>query len=192
MAEATKNDKSNVSGGKGVAGGYLFRAPLGSKKPTNLETPLDAAFKVCGFVSEDGIVFETEGDSEELVDMNGEVMDDSKSKHAETFAAVLAEVKKLVFETQYGAKNVSDENGVIEVHVKGDDPEHYIYVFEGVLKNARRWRRLIHDAKVKELSELAVASSELFGREATFAAYKDPETGDYYTDWYESTETSAA
>lgn len=192
MPKATKNDVANVSGGKGVAGGYLFRAPLGTAKPTGLDSKLDEAFEVCGFVSEDGIVFATETDAEELVDMNGETMETSKTKHSETMTVTFAEVKEGTLAVQYGGKNVADADGVITVHVNGDEPDHWIYVFEGVLKNGRRWRRLIHDGKVTEMGDLTVASSELMGREATVTAYKDPETGDYYTDWIESTETEKA
>ena len=58
-----------------------------------------------------------------------------------------------------------------------------------MLKNGRRWRRLIHDAQPTELGDLEVKAGELFGRETTFTAYKDAAAGDYYTDWFESTET---
>lgn len=192
MPKATKNDTANVSGGKGVAGGYLFRAPIGSTKPTDLQAKLDPAFEVCGFVSDDGVVFATETDSEELVDMNGETMETSKTKHAETMTVTFAEIKAGTLAIQYGGKNVADEDGLITVHVKGDEPDHWIYVAELVLKNGRRWRRLVHDGKVTEMGDLTLASGELAGREATITAYKDPDTGDYYTDWIESTETEAA
>ena len=187
--EATKNDVNNVSDGTGLAGGYFFRAPLGSKKPTDLATPLDAAFKVVGFVSEDGFAFSTEADREDIKDMNGETIHSAKSSHSETFTATLGEVKKGVLAIMYGEKNVEDTAGKLTAHIKGDDTERAIYVFEGVLKNGRKWRRLIHDAQVTELGDLTVKAGELFGREATFTAFKDATTGDYYTDWFESTET---
>lgn len=187
--EATKNDVNNVSDGTGLAGGYFFRAPLGSNKPTDLTTPLDAAFKVVGFVSEDGFAFSTEADREDIKDMNGETIHSAKSSHSETFTATLGEVKKGVLAIMYGEKNVEDTAGKLTAHIKGDDTERAIYVFEGVLKNGRKWRRLIHDAQATELGDLTVKAGELFGREATFTAFKDATTGDYYTDWFESTET---
>lgn len=192
MTESTTNNALNVSVGKGVAGGYFFRAPLGSTKPKDIKTKLDAAFKCCGFISEDGIVFATETDTEDIPDMNGETIESSGSSHMETFTAVLAEIKKLNMETLYGEKNVKDANGILEVHVKGDDPGHYCYVFDGVLKNGRRWRRIIHDAQVKEMGDFTISSTELAAREATFAVFRDQETGDFYTDYFESTETQGA
>ena len=39
---------------------------------------------------------------------------------------------------------------------------------------------------------MAVKAGELLGREATFTCFPDAETGDYYTDVIESTETEGA
>ena len=90
----------------------------------------------------------------------------------------------------YGSANVTDATGLLTVHVNGDQLEHGIYVFEGVLKNGRRMRRLIHDAQVTELGDLTMTAGELYAREATFTAYLDADSGDYYTDFYASTETT--
>ncbi|RNL44733.1 phage tail protein [Paraeggerthella hongkongensis] len=190
MADAVKNSNENVSAGKGVAGGYMFRAPLGTAKPTDFSTALNAAFKCCGFVSEDGVSFASESDVEELRDMNGDVMDASKTSNSEKFTTVLAEMKAMTQEIMYGEKNVTDAGGMITVHINGSETDRYVYVFELLLKNGRKWRRIVHEANVTELSDLKVASGELVGREATFTSYKDAETGDYYTDFIESTETA--
>lgn len=71
----TSNNTDNVSSAKGVKGGYIFRAPVGTDLPTDINTPLDHAFKVLGFISEDGYVESLETDSEDIVDMNGDLMD---------------------------------------------------------------------------------------------------------------------
>ena len=54
MAESTTNNQANVSAGKGVKGGYIFSAPVGTTLPTDIDTELDEAFKCLGFISEDG------------------------------------------------------------------------------------------------------------------------------------------
>lgn len=56
MPEATTNNAANVSAGKGVKGGYLFMAPVGTTLPTDAKSKLDPTFKTLGFVSEDGFV----------------------------------------------------------------------------------------------------------------------------------------
>lgn len=189
------NNTANVSAGKGLAGGYFFSAPIGTEAPTDIETPLDGAFENIGFVSEDGIVFSTESDTEDLVDMNGDTMDTTRSTYSETYTVTFAEVNPAAQKILYGDANVKETgtpgDGEMTVHVKGDDAPHRINVFEGVLKNGRRWRRVIHDTKVNEMGDLTVASSELFGREATFGAFKDGATGDYYTDYYGTSAASA-
>lgn len=189
IAEATANTTANASAAKGVAGGYIFRAPIGSDEPTDIESKLDAAYKCMGFISEDGVVFTTESDSEDIVDMNGDPIDSSRTSYLETFVCTLAEVKKSVLEGLYGSANVKDANGILDVSVKGTDPEHFAYVFELVLKNGRRWRRIVHDAQVSEMGDLTVKAGELFAREATFKAFPNAE-GEYYHDLFESTETS--
>lgn len=192
MPESAKNDTRNVSSGKGLAGGYFFVAPKGAKIPTDIKTALAPEFANIGFVSEDGIAFATETDTDDIVDMNGDVMDTAKTSHTETMTATFAEVKKDTMGLVYGSGNVTDENGIMTVHVKADDAEELVGVLELVLKNGRRWRRVVHSMKVKEMGDLTVASSELMGREVTFSVMRDPESGDFYTDYYESTETQAA
>ena len=191
MAEINKNNEVNVSGGKGVAGGYFYVAPVGSTLPTDCKSELDPAFKTLGFVSEDGVTFSSESDSEELKDMNGDTIDTLSSSQTETFTVTLAEVKKGTQAALYGAKNVTDEAGVLTVHVNGKSTDKMACVFELLLKNDRKWRRVVPIAKVTEVGDLTVAASELVGREATFTAFKD-KNGDFYIDYIESTETEMA
>ena len=56
MAESNTNNQANVSSAKGVKGGYIFSAPVGTTLPTDIKTSLDTAFKCLGFISEDGYV----------------------------------------------------------------------------------------------------------------------------------------
>ena len=188
--EFKANAKANMSDAKGLAGGYFFAAPLGSKKPTDESTALDEAFKCMGFIGEDGGTFESETDSEKLKDMNGDVVHVSVTSHDETVAMVLGEFKKGVLELMYGSGSVTDASGKMTVHQNGAEAPHVIGVFELVLKDGRKLRRLAHDMQVTELGSLSVKAGELFARECTFTAYKDEESGDYYTDYAASTETS--
>ena len=75
MAETNTNNQANVSAGKGVKGGYIFSAPVGTALPTDIKSKLDPAFKCLGFISEDGYVEDIDEDSDDIVDMNGDVMD---------------------------------------------------------------------------------------------------------------------
>ena len=67
MAEVSNaNNSNNVSAGKGVKGGYIFSAPVGTTLPDKViknKSELDPAFKCLGFISEDGYVESVSEDS---------------------------------------------------------------------------------------------------------------------------------
>lgn len=191
MAESNTNNAANVSAGKGVKGGYIYSAPVGTTLPTDIETELDPAFKVLGFISEDGYVETVEEDSNDIVDMNGDLMDSSNSNRVESAQFTLAEIKAETLKRQYGENNVTDENGIITVRHNSDSHPVFAYVLELVLKNNRRWRKVIPQGQSSELDDLTIASSELCQRALTMK-YLTDENGNTCYDYYESTETEAA
>lgn len=191
MAESTTNNQANVSAGKGVKGGYIFSAPVGTTLPTDIETELDASFKCLGFISEDGYVETVEEDSNDIVDLNGDLMDSSNSNRVESAQFTLAEIKAETLKRQYGENNVTDEDGIITVHHNSDSHSVFAYVLELVLKNGRRWRKVIPQGQSSELDDLTVASSELCQRALTMK-YLTDEAGNTCYDYIESTETEAA
>lgn len=190
MAESTTNNAANVSAGKGVKGGYIYSAPVGTTLPTDIETTLDPAFKCLGFISEDGYVETLEEDSEDIVDMNGDLMDSSNSNRVESAQFTLAEIKAETLKRQYGENNVTDEDGMISVKHNSDSHPTFCYVLELVLKNGRRWRKVVPQAQSSELDDLTIASSELCQRALTMK-YLTDEDGNTCYDYFESTETEA-
>lgn len=191
MAEV-KNETKNVSSAKGIAGGYWFTAPLATKLPTKIDEQLDPAFVNQGFLSEDGIKFTDEKDAEKSVDMNGETVDSSTTEISKGMTLTYLEVKKSVQAEQYGEKNVTDENGVLDVKDTGEDLPHRCGVFKGALKNGRKMMIIVPDCQLSELGDLQVGGGELFARECTYNLYKDATLGCYKRFIYESTETTAS
>lgn len=190
MATAT-NNQSNVSTGKGVKGGYIHSAPVGTALPTDYSTKLNAAFNCLGFISEDGYVESVEEDSNDLVDFNGDLMDSTNSNRVESAQFTLAEIKADTLKAQYGEDNVTDANGVITVKHNADSHPTFSYVLDLVLKNNRRWRKVIPLGKSSELDDLTIASSELCQRALTMK-YLTDDAGNTCYDYYESTETTAS
>ena len=188
MAESTANNVANVSSGKGVKGGYIFSAPVGTPLPTDIVTELNAAFKVMGFISEDGYVEKVESDSKDVVDMNGDLMDSPSSSRVESAQFTLAEIKAETLKRQYGKDNVTDEGGLITVKHNADANSTFSYVLELVLKNGRRWRKVIPRGQSSELDDLTVASAELCQRALTMKYLTDNDGNTCY-DYIESTET---
>jgi hypothetical protein len=191
MTAATTNNTENVSSAKGVKGGYIFRAPLGTTLPTDITTPLDPAFKVLGFISEDGYTETLETDSEDITDMNGDLMDSPQTSRVESAQFTLAEIKAETLKVQYGDDNVTDENGIISVKHNGDSVTTSSYVLELVLKNGRRWRKVVPAGQSSELDDLTIAVGELCARAITMKYLTDADGNTCY-DYYESTETEAA
>ena len=191
MAETNTNNQANVSAGKGVKGGYIFSAPVGTDLPTDIETELDPAFKCLGFISEDGYVETVDEDSDDIPDMNGDVMDSTNSNRVESAQLTLAEIKAETLKRQYGEDNVTDAGGLITVKHNSDSHPTFAYVLELVLKNGRRWRKVVPKGKSSELDDLTIASSELCQRALTMK-YLTDEQGNTCYDYYESTETTKA
>ena len=191
MTESNTNNQANVSSAKGVKGGYIFSAPEGTTLPTDIKTQLDPAFKCLGFISEDGYVETIDEDADDINDMNGDVMDSTNSNRVESAQFTLAEIKAGTLKRQYGSDNVTDEGGIITVKHNADSHDVFAYVLELVLKNGRRWRKVVPKGKSSELDDLTIASSELCQRALTMK-YLTDEQGNTCYDYYESTETQAA
>lgn len=191
VAASKGNNQANVSAGKGVKGGYIYSAPVGTPLPTDIKTELNAAFSCLGFVSEDGYVESVDEDSNDLVDMNGDLMDSTNSNRVESAQLTLAEIKSDTLARQYGEGNVTDENGMITVEHNSDSHSTFSYVLELVLKNGRRWRKVVPKAQSSELDSLNVSSGELCARALTIK-YLTDEQGNTCYDYFESTETVAS
>lgn len=189
-----KNSKKNVSAAKGVAGGYFYFASAGTTgatAPTDYTSEIPDAFSNLGYANDEGVTSTPSYSSTDHTDMNGEVVDTSQDGYSLKLEVTLTEYKAATLKVEYGAANVTDENGKLTVVNKGVEGERGILVLELVLKNGRKLRRVYPDAKCVELGEETMVAKEVFARKATFAIYKDDESGAYNFDYAESTETSA-
>lgn len=185
MAET--NNVDNVSSTKGVEGGYIFAAPAGTALPTDIKTAKDTAFKCLGFLSEDGYTETAESDTEDFTDMNGTLMDTAKTGNVESGQFTLAEIMTDTLSFMYGSENVSTADGIITVKHNGNNDDVWSLILELVLKNGRRWRKVVPKVKLSELDDLTLAVGELAGRAST-VKYLADESGNTCYDYYESTE----
>lgn len=191
MAESNKNNVANVSSAKGVKGGYIFTAPAGTELPTDYKTALSAAWKCLGYISEDGYVETLDTDSEDIKDMNGDLMASPQTSRVESAQLTLAEIKAATLKVMYGSDNVKDEEGMITVKHNGNSDETWSAVLELVLKDRRRWRKVVPNAQSSELDDLTLAVGELAARALT-VKYLTDDAGNTCYDYIQSTETAAA
>ena len=189
--EYTAHSTDNVSSTKGVRGGYIFVAPVGTTLPTDYSTALPTAYKCLGFISEDGYVETVDSDSEDLVDMNGDLMDSPQTSRVESAQLTLAEIKAMTLKLMYGDENVTDKAGVITVKHNGDSNGTWVVVLDLLLKNNRKWRKVVPLFQCSELDDLTLAVGELAARALT-AKYLTDADGNTCYDYIQSTETNAA
>lgn len=189
--EYTANSTDNVSSTKGVRGGYIFVAPVGTTLPTDYSTALPTAYKCLGFISEDGYVETVDSDSEDLVDMNGDLMDSPQTSRVESAQLTLAEIKAMTLKLMYGDENVTDKAGVITVKHNGNSNGTWVVVLDLLLKNNRKWRKVVPLFQCSELDDLTLAVGELAARALT-AKYLTDGDGNTCYDYIQSTETNAA
>lgn len=193
MAAANANNTANVSAARGVKGGYFFIAPVGTELPSDYSTPLPPAYKCLGFISSDGYEESVDEDSDELTDINGDVMDETTSKRVESAAVTLAEIKAQTLAAMYGDENVSDKDGMITVRHNGNSHPTFVYDLELLLKDNRKWRKVVPLGKSSELDSLKIAASELASRQLTIKYLSSDELdGDTCRDYIQSTETTKA
>lgn len=195
------NNKANVSTTRGVKGGYLFSAPLGTAgaptktnyKPTDWLTngnpPAD--WECLGYIPTDGFTESVSRDSSDPIqDINLDNLDEPLGSATETLTVALMEVKKHTLGTVYGHANVTDASGTIEVkHDWGNSEEHYQYVFLLELKDQRYWTKYVPDGKVTEVGDFTGNKTTVAQREVTITYNADASGAGCY-DWYDSTETS--
>lgn len=189
---STPNNVANVSTGKGVAGGYMFVAPVGTALPTDNTTALNEEFLNMGYLGDDGIVFADSADTETYQDLNGDTIDTASGAVEKTATVTLREIKKDTLAFVRGTANVTDENGMITANDTGQSDESWSVVFELLLKNGRKWRRVAESVKLGELGDMTIVYNELVGREVTVNVAKGSTTNAYYVDYIDSTETTAA
>lgn len=185
------NSTDNVSVGGGVKGGYLFYAPKGTPLPTDFKTKLDDAYHVLGYISGDGIKESEEAEKETLPDWNGDPIATTNGSRTETWVFTMEEVKADTLKILHGDSNVADEDGMITVLHNANPKDTHVIVAEMVLKNNRRWRKVIPLADTTAIGELAITSTGVVGRECTVTGMAD-ENGNTCIDYIESTETEAA
>lgn len=172
MADNITTDVSNI---KGIAGGYSFSAPTGTAAGTTSDpfATLDPAFENLGYISEDGVEEESDTDTEEVVDLNGDVVCVLKSKESEKLTLTFISTSKAALCEMFGHGNVTEETDWLEVRHTVKDHDIRAYVFDFVLKDTRRWRKVVPLGQVVELGSIVYAGKEVFGRKCTIQCYPD-------------------
>lgn len=178
-----QNDTANVSVGKGVVGGYLFAAPVGTELPTDYSSALDAAFQNCGFLSDEGVTFTQDASNDTFHDLNGDVVLTAASSIEHSLAVQFIEVNEVSLKEVFGQENVAvADDGALTVSHKNTEMERRSLVGEFVLRDGRRFRKVIPNAQVTSWEDMTIVSSELYMLPVTYTEYPD-KNGAYEIDY---------
>ena len=172
------NTVTNVTAGKPLASGYLYRAPAGTTLPTDASTALDAAFVCMGYASDDGL--KNEHSTEETIKAWGGDVVLSTKEDKFTFTlieALSADVLKAV----HGDDNVTGTLATgIAVSVNDGNQEPSAWVVE-MLLNANTMKRIvIPKGTVSEVGEVTYKDDEAVGYEVTLIAGADDSGNTHY------------
>ena len=185
------NNTADVTNSKGVQGGYAYCAAVGSTYDTgsNPFAELGTAFDNLGFISSDGIEEELDTDSDNVTDLSGDVVYVVKASTTETLTFTLMSVTEASLKEWYGHDNVEVESTYIEVDHTVKEHENKCYLFDLVLKDGRRWRKVVPNGIVSEVGSITYASGEVTSREITVTCMPDA-TGVRMYDYIETATTT--
>ena len=171
MVDSTTNDSTMVSLGKFKVGGYAYWAPAGTTLPTDSATALPSAYKLLGYLSEDGLTNTTDTDATEIKDANGTTVMKIITSYAESYQFVLIEfLRKAAAQLRYGNDAVTgkDKSMVIKHQMPDDTPVSL--VFEIVATGNVKDRTVIGSATRSEFGDRQMHSSDVLGYDLTVAA----------------------
>lgn len=187
------SDVMNVSAGKPGVGGAMFRAPLGTKCPTDATSALDSAFKPLGYLSADGLVNENSPENESVKAWGGDVVIDTQTGKTDKFKFTMIEAMNVeVLKAVYGDTHVTGslEQG-ITVEANTEEQEYCCWVSEVILKNGVLKRTVIPNGKVVEVGEVAYVDNAPIGYPTTISAVPD-ESGNTHFEYMIKNAATAA
>ncbi|WP_250238816.1 phage tail tube protein [Bifidobacterium longum] len=171
MAGSTTNDSTMVSLGKFKVGGYAYWAPSGTALPTGSSTPLAAAFKLLGYLSEDGLTNTTDTDTTEIKDANGTTVMKVITSYAESYQFALLEVLRVeAAKMRYNSDAVTGTDKSMTIKHQMPSDEDFVLVFEIAMSGDVKDRLVIGNCTRAEFGDRQVHAGDAQVYDVTVAA----------------------
>ena len=176
-------DAGNVSFGKPKVTGGVYVAPKGSTLPVDGTAELDPAFKNLGYISEDGLVINTETDTTDIKAWGGDTVLSGITSFNETFTVNLLETNEETLKLIYGAENVSGSMGKWTVKANSKELPEVVVVFEVALTGGRVKRIVVPHARIVDRSaEISYTDESAVIYPAKFNGFPDTD-GNYHIEY---------
>lgn len=171
MAGSTTNDSTMVSLGKFKVGGYAYWAPSGTALPTDSSTPLAAAFKLLGYLSENGLTNATDTNTTEIKDANGTTVMKIITSYAESYQFALLEVLRAeAAKMRYNTHAVTGTDKSMTIKHQMPSDEDFVLVFEIAMSGDVKDRLVIGNGTRAEFGDRQVHAGDAQVYDVTVSA----------------------
>lgn len=161
MVDSTTNDSTMVSLGKFKVGGYAYWAPAGTTPPTDSATALPSAYKLLGYLSEDGLTNTTDTDTTEIKDANGTTVMKIITSYAESYQFALLEVLRAeAAKLRYNSDAVTGNDKSMTIKHQMPSDEDFVLVFEIAMSGDVKDRLVIGNATRAEFGDRQVHAGD--------------------------------
>lgn len=161
MVNSTTNDSTMVSLGKFKVGGYAYWAPAGTTLPTDSATALPSAYKLLGYLSEDGLTNTTDTDTAEIKDANGTTVMKIITSYAESYQFALLEVLRAESaKLRYNSDAVTGTDKSMTIKHQMPSDEDFVLVFEIAMSGDVKDRLVIGNATRAEFGDRQVHAGD--------------------------------
>lgn len=171
----SNNNAQNVTAGKPLINGAVFRAPLGTALPTSATEALNPAFANVGYISDAGVVNSNSPSSSNIKAWGGDVVLTTLEEKPDTFQFTMIEAKNIeVLKAVYGDANVSGDLATgIHVAANSTQQPNCSWVIDQVLRDGTFKRIVLPDAGISAVGDITYADNAAVGYQTTLASLPD-------------------
>ena len=160
MVDSTTNDSTMVSLGKFKVGGYATGHPR-HHTATDSATALPSAYKLLGYLSEDGLTNTTDTDTTEIKDANGTTVMKIITSYAESYQFALLEVLRAESaKLRYNSDAVTGTDKSMTIKHQMPSDEDFVLVFEIAMSGDVKDRLVIGNATRAEFGDRQVHAGD--------------------------------
>lgn len=188
MSETPMFDKDSVGVAKGRPGGYAAVFPAGTDI-SNLADPSKTLKELVGqyhgaslgYISEDGVTFTTDTDSEGHNDWGGSEVARDLTSYADSAQMTFIQSSVAVLKTIYGDDNVTESGATVTIRHNRNFTDPHVYVFDSVISSTKVLRNVIPIGQAFERDDVSYNSSDLLGYTPTITCVPYNDNGDTHT-----------